>query len=255
MGRGAIQENGDTSSSTYSESCNNKDVQDISTDKNRWFIVQIGLWNVFLAWIALLGLYCTDVIPKLPESKTHYDGSCAVSLHPTSEKSNKEHDKVLVVEGTATAGGTSRLSVWLVAGGFALVFMVIACSLISANRIYRELLKLDISLKSKEKNWIKYDDLLKKSRGILNQHRCFCCGTCNMKLNQNQTSSKSITCSNCTINGSMSITVGSSQPNLCKSGQGDGLVYKPAPVLHADYKVIEAMLENLADDPSKQMFV
>lgn len=239
----------------------------------------IVLWAMFIAALCALGTYCFHISPHVTEKNVKFQGSCiatsdssmshcasaqasANSVNPSTKhedpSSKFNASRRAEVNGCASCRTSSfKFSLFLAIGGFALLFVVICGSLISTDRDYKELLKLYVTARRRQDVWAEGLKLLDKSKGIVNQHWelncCNCCTTNSPAAQKGHCAAQPPTVTfgnNCTWNGDSNM----GQP--CKSGNGDGGIgRKSNPVLHADYKVIETLLENLSDDPSKRMFM
>ena len=146
----------------------------------------------------------------------------------------------------------------LVIAGMAFIFIVTFGMYSAANSKYMEFVKLYFAMKNKLDNLEKNMILLFRSKDIVNQHwELNCCKCCTIEdcptTEKGPCASQPPTVTfgdNCTWNGGLNMG------QSCKSGNGDdGINRKLYPVMHADYKVIEALIENLSDDPSKRMFM
>ena len=146
----------------------------------------------------------------------------------------------------------------LVIAGMAFMFIVTYGVSSAANSKYMEFVKLYFAMKNKLDNLEKNMILLFRSKDIVNQHwELNCCKCCMIEdrpiTEKGQCTEQPPTVTfgnNCTWNGGLNMG------QSCKSGNGDdGIKRKLYPVMHADYKVIETLLENLSDDPSKRMFM
>jgi hypothetical protein len=146
----------------------------------------------------------------------------------------------------------------LVIAGMVFMFIITYGESSAANSKYMEFVKLYFAMKNKLDNLEKNMILLFRSKDIVNQHwELNCCKCCMIEdrptTEKGQCTEQPPTVTfgdNCTWNGGLNMG------QSCKSGNGDdGIKRKLYPVMHADYKVIESLLENLSDDPSKRMFM
>ena len=126
-------------------------------------------------------------------------------------------------------------------------------------------MKMNFAMRNRQDVWQKCSELLEKSTGVVNQHWC----NLNMQTQVSATANNNVPVQNnppnnnpngagqlplsvsfgdgLTCSGGSSVSVGLPIGTNCGHGNS---INKPQPVIHADYKVIETMLEILADDPS-----
>ena len=205
-----------------------------------WFLKlkSAVLWIMLLVALCVLGVYCYYISPHGAERNVKFQGSCTATLdscmsHYTSSQNSvnamnsspKREDpssKFNVSSRTEVNNGAScripsfKFSLVLAIGGFMLLFSVICCSLISTDQRRKELMKLYVTARHRQDAWEKGLELLGRCTGIANQKM--------LNVNQmNQVNSAGLN--------------------------------KPVLAMCADFKVVEMLLENLSDDPSKRVFM
>ena len=202
----------------------------------RW--KSIVLWVMFLAVFCALGTYCFYISPHVTEKNVKFQGSCiatsdssmshcasaqasANSVNPSTKHEDPSSkfnvSRRAEVNGCASCRTSSfKFSLFLAIGGFALLFVVICGSIISTDHSYQEMMKLYVTARHRQDVWEKGLELLGCCKDTVNQKL----------LNENQMKQANPTGFN-----------------------------KPVLAICTDYKVIEALLENLSDDPSKRMFM
>ena len=158
-----------------------------------------------------------------------------------------------------------KFSILLLIGGFGLPILIIVWILVFLGKFYRAYVKMDFAMRNRQDVWQKCSELLEKSTGVVNQHWC----NLNMQTQASATANNNVPVQNnppnnnpngagqvplsvsfgdgLTCSGGSSVSVGLPIGTNCGHGNS---INKPQPVIHADYKVIETMLEILADNPS-----
>ena len=159
----------------------------------------------------------------------------------------------------------SEFFVYFLVGGFGMFAIITVWALVFLSKCFRAYMKMNFAMRNRLDVWEKCNELLEKSTGVVNQHWC----NLNMQTQASATANNNVPVQNnppnnnpngagqvplsvsfgdgLTCSGGSSVSIGLPIGTNCGNGNS---INKPQPVIHADYKVIETMLEILADDPS-----